>query len=149
MKTTFKLFWGIVIVTITIFSMTSCLSFSRNNISDKKSLEWPSEATWEKHGVLGGLLQPTGTTVVFVGYPTMGPMAGQFIVTLHDADMMDFNSIVSQIEAKSGWEVFSNDSGETGAIIGFILHVSSTVTHTLAIVFGDNELAIHPEIITL
>ena len=148
MKTPFKLFWVIAIVTVTIFSMTSCLSFIRSNSSEKKSLEWPSEATWEKHGVSGGLLQPPGTTVVFVGYPSMGPMAGEFIVTLHNADITDFNNIVSQIEAKSGWEVLTNDSDETGVGVGFVLQVSSTVIHTLAIVFGNNELVIKPEIVT-
>ena len=149
MKTAFKLFWVIVIVTIIIFSMTSCLSFIRSNSFDKKSLDWPSEATWEKHGVAGGLLQPQGTTVVFLGYPSIGFMAGQYIVTLHNANIIDFNNIVSQIEAKSGWEVFSSDSDEKGAGIGFIFYVSSTVAHVLSIVFGNNELVIKPEIVTL
>ena len=153
MKTAFKLFWVIAIVTVTVFSMTSCLSLgggssSARTSSTGTSIEWPSEVTWEKHGVTGGLLQPPGTTVVFADSPSMGPMAGQFIVTLHNADILDFNNIVSQIEAKNGWKVLSNDSDETGAGIRFVFQVSSTVAHTLTILFENNELVIIPEIMT-
>jgi len=131
MKNTFKILGIAAIVAVIGFSFASCLSLGNGGAgvagagfgragATTFTFEWPSQDVWERYGIAGGLQQPSGTNVAMVFTDSYGGLGSYLTVGLESANRATFDNLVSQIERKGGWTVYSRESNRNEEAIVFV-----------------------------
>ena len=128
MKNTFKKIATIVFAALIGLTLASCLSQGgRKNAGSPGGFgyahaEWPSNDTWARHGLIGGLQHPPGTVVNEVG-----TSMGVFFVTLGHANKAAIENLAGQIESRGDWTIYERQSSRREEIVSLVRGYNSVV----------------------